>query len=261
MFKRFGMSIAAVAVTVSPAPAQKPRPAAQAPDVALYDAVLQKYVTAGGKVNYGLLKNDSAKLGEFISQIGSASPDSAPALFPNREAQLAYWLNAYNALVLQSFAAEYPQKRERLTSLLGRASFFARNKHRVGGKERTLSDIEDNTVRKLFREPRIHFALVCASASCPWLSRTAYTPANLNAQLEAEAARYFAQPRNFQMDEAKREVTIPRIMEWFKDDFGGSPDRLLAFIARYRKDEAAKLTQGTWRIKYFEYDWSPNDVR
>jgi hypothetical protein len=229
--------------------------------VNLYDSVLRKYVTAEGKVNYAGLKTNPATLAEFVSQIAAASPDSAPNLFPNREAQLAYWINAYNALVLQSFAAEYPQKRERLTSLLGRAVFFARNKHKVGGKDRTLSDIEDNTIRKIFREPRIHFALVCASASCPWLSQTAYTAAGLENELDADARRYFAQARNFQMDEGKREVTIPRIMEWFKEDFGGKPDSLLAFIARYRKDEAAKLTKGAWRIKYFEYDWSPNDVR
>src|SRR4051812_36385400 len=170
MSKFFCTSLAALALTIVPLAAEKPTVAVDVPDVALYESVLQKYVTAEGKVNYGALKGDPEKLNGFVSQIAAVSPDSAPNLFPNREAQLAYWLNAYNALVLHSFAADYPQKRERLTGLVGRASFFARGKHRVGGKDRTLSDIEDNAIRRVYREPRVHFALVCASASCPWLA-------------------------------------------------------------------------------------------
>jgi hypothetical protein len=261
MSKLFRMSLATLAIAVPPLAAEKPAAEAVAPDVARYQSVLQKYVGEDGRVNYARLKADPGELNGFVSQIAAVSPDSAPNLFPNREAQLAYWINAYNALVLQSFAAEYPKKRERLTGLIGRASFFVRAKHKIGGKERTLGDIEDNTIRKVFKEPRIHFALVCASASCPWLSRTAYTAANLESHLESEANRYFAQTRNFQMDESRREVTLPRIMEWFQGDFGGSPERLLAFVAKYRKEESARLTKGTWRIRYFEYDWSPNDVR
>ncbi len=261
MSKLFSLSVAAIAMTVSPLAADKPAADAVAPDVARYESVLQKYVGTDGRVNYAGLKADSGDLNMFVGQLASASPDSSPALFRNREAQLAYWLNAYNALVLHSFAADYPQKRERLTGLVGRASFFLRQKHTVGGKNRTLGDIEDNSIRKLFKEPRVHFALVCASASCPWLSRTAYTAENLNTHLEEETRRYFAQARNFHMDEAKREVTLPRILEWFKEDFGGSQEKVLAFVAKYRKEESAKLTLGTWRIKYFDYDWSPNDLR
>ena len=214
-----------------------------------------------GRVNYAGIGSHPTDLSAFVAQIATVSPDSAPGLFKSREAQLAYWLNAYNALVLQSFAADYPQKRERLTGLVGRASFFYRQKHKVGGKDRTLGDMEDNAIRKQFREPRIHFALVCASASCPWLSRTAYTAENMDSHLESDANGYFAQARNFHLDENKREVTLPRILEWFKDDFGGTPEKVLGFVGKYRKDEASKLTQGVWRIKYFDYDWSPNDFR
>jgi hypothetical protein len=83
----------------------------------------------------------------------------------------------------------------------------------------------------------------------------------LEAQLEAETKLFFSQARNFQMDEKKREVILPRIFDWFKGDFGGSPEKILAFVARYRSQDAAKLTSGDWRIRYFEYDWAPNDAR
>ena len=253
--------VAAFAVTISPLESEKPAGNSGEPDVARYESVLEKYVRDDGRVNYAGIGSHPTDLSAFVAQIATVSPDSAPGLFKSREAQLAYWLNAYNALVLQSFAADYPQKRERLTGLVGRASFFYRQKHKVGGKERTLGDMEDNAIRKQFREPRIHFALVCASASCPWLSRTAYTAENMDSHLESDANGYFAQARNFHLDENKREVILPRILEWFKDDFGGTPEKVLGFVGKYRKDEASKLTQGVWRIKYFDYDWSPNDFR
>ena len=126
---------------------------------------------------------------------------------------------------------------------------------------RTLDDIESTSIRKAFQEPRIHFALVCASASCPWLSREPYTAENLEAHLDADAKLFFSQTRNFQMDEKRREVTLPRIFDWFKGDFGGSLAKILAFVAKYRPQDAAKLTSGDWRIRYFEYDWTPNDAR
>ena len=253
--------LAAFSIVVSQLGAEKLAGNAGPLDVARYESVLEKYVRDDGRVNYDGIRNHPTDLSAFVAQIATVSPDSAPGLFKNREAQLAYWLNAYNALVLQSFAADYPKKRDRLTGLVGRASFFYRLKHKVGGKDRSLGDMEDNSIRKPFREPRIHFALVCASASCPWLSRTAYTAENLDSHLEVDANRYFAQARNFHMDENKREVTLPSILEWFKDDFGGTPEKVLAFVAKYRKEESAKLTKGAWRIKYFDYDWSPNDFR
>ncbi|MEO8126210.1 MAG: DUF547 domain-containing protein [Bryobacteraceae bacterium] len=255
------LSWAVCSLAVTQLGAEKPSGNLTIPEISRYESVLEKYVREDGKVNYAGISTHPTDLSAFVTQIAAVSPDSAPALFKNREAQLSYWLNAYNAIVLQSFAADYPEKRERLTGVVGRASFFYRLKHTVGGKNRSLGDIEDNSIRKVFREPRIHFALVCASASCPFLSHTAYTAENLESHLEADAERYFAQSRNFRMDESKREVTLPRILDWFKDDFGGTPDKVLAFVAKYRKEESAKLNKGVWRIKYFDYDWSPNDTR
>ena len=232
--------------------------AATAPDYALFDSVLQKYVPPDGKVRYQALKDDSGDLDRFVAEVAAVSPDSNPALFPTREARLAYWINAYNALVLKSFSAEYP-KSGTLGSLIGRAYFFYHVKHNVGGSRRTLDDIEVKSIRKPFHEPRIHFTIVCASANCPWLSPHAYTPANVDSKLEEET-RYFAQPRNFAIDREKRNVTLPAILDWFKEDFGGTPDKILAFVARYRPAESADLTKETWQLRYFDYNWSPNDA-
>lgn len=261
MISRLNKSVTLLLVAICRLVAAEPGTNAAVPDTRAYESVLQKYVHSDGKVNYTGLKADLATLDAFVRQIGAVSPDSDPHLFPTREARLAYWLNAYNALVLYRFAADYPQRRNRLESLPGRGSFFFLIKHRIGGKMRTLDDIESTSIRKAFQEPRIHFALVCASASCPWLSRKPYTAENLEARLDAEAEMFFSQARNFQLDGRTREVTLPRIFDWFKGDFGGSPEKVLAFVAKYRSQDAAQLTSGAWRIKYFEYDWAPNDAR
>ena len=233
--------------------------AAEAPDAARYERVLSSFVREDGRVDYLHLRGNP-DLEAFTAQLAAVSPDSHPALFPSREAKLAYWINAYNALVLRAFASEYPQKRTRLKGLLGKAQFFYRQKHLVGGASRTLDNIETKSIRSV-GDPRIHFAIVCASASCPPLSRVPYTALNLEQQLERATRQYFSTARNFRLDESQREVTLPKILDWFKDDFGRTPAKVLAFVARYRPAEAQRLRTGAWTIRYFDYDWSPNDLR
>jgi hypothetical protein len=229
------------------------------PDLAEYEQVLTQYVREDGRVDYFGVKS-SAPLKSFVKQLANVSPESHPRLFPSREAKLAYWINAYNAIVLHSFSVEYPRKKDRLSSTLGRALFFYQTKHRVGGRNRSLADIEDHSIRNA-GDARIHFAIVCASAGCPALSRTAYRPETLNAQLEAETKQYFSEMRNFSLDSDRRAVRLPKIFDWFKSDFGSTDDRVLQFVARYRPQEAAQLRAGTWKVVYLEYDWTPNDIR
>lgn len=230
------------------------------PNVAAYEAVLQKYVLDDGRVRYGALRADLSPLEAFVHQMGEVSPHSHPNLFSSREAKLAYWINAYNGFVLWAFARDYPEKRERLTGRLGRLSFFYMKKFLVGGKKRSLAHIENKIIRAEFDEPRIHFAVVCASGGCPWLSRNAYTAENLEEMLEAETKRFFNQPRNLEIDERRKTIIVSRLLDWYKDDFGEGVGGLLTFIARYRPDIAGSLEAHSWRVEYFDYDWRPNDV-
>jgi hypothetical protein len=229
------------------------------PDIAAYESVLTRFVRIDGRVDYFGLKNSPA-LPAFIRQIEAVSPDSHPALFPSKEGKLAYWINAYNALVLHAFAKDYPAKRTRLSGTPGRTYFFYLMKHKVGGRSRSLADIEDNSIRNA-GDPRIHFAIVCASAGCPALARSAYHPKTLSEQLEMETKKYFSEARNFSIDMERRELKLPKILEWFKGDFGRTEEEVIAFVARYRPQEAGVLRNGGWRVTYSEYDWSPNDIR
>lgn len=246
------MMVLVLALTLAPE-------TASAPALAPYQQTLERYVTAAGGVRYGQLKAGLAPLTAFVQQIGEVSPDSHPQLFPTRQSKLAYWINTYNALVLWAMARDYPQKKDRLESLLGRARFFYREKFLVGGRQRTLSDIEDNSLRAGFADPRIHFAIVCASRGCPWLSRTAFSESNVEAELERVTREALNQERNVRVDAAARTVRLTSIFKWFARDFGADQARL-RFLARYREAGGAALLSGAWKLEYADWDWSLNDA-
>lgn len=227
------------------------------PDTKAFDEVLKQHVTADGKVKYAKLHSGIAPLTKYVESLGAASPDSQPTLFPTKEAKLAYWINAYNALVLHAFASEYPKDKNRLTGKLGQFQFFFRRKFKIGGIMRSLDDIESKSIRPL--DNRIHFAIVCASTSCPWLSNEAFTEANVDKLLDSRARLFLNQESNVKVDVAKRTITVSKIFDWFQKDFVASSKQLPAFIAKYRDKDGATLSAGTWKVLFFEYDWSLNE--
>jgi hypothetical protein len=228
-----------------------------APDVGAFDRILKQYVLDDGTVQYAALKAGLDPLARFVEQIGAVSPDSYPALFPSRARKLAYWLNTYNALVLWAMAKEYPEKKDRLSGLIGRYQFFMRSKFKAGGRDLSLNDLETNEIRKQFQEPRIHFAIVCASRGCPWLSRDAFTGDRLEEQLDSRARLFLNQTRNVRVNSAQREIRLSQIFQWYKQDFGDSTATVLAFIGKYNKT----VDRGKWKVSYFEYDWGINEAK
>ncbi len=214
---------------------------------------LTQYVTETGKVRYGALKADLAPLTSYVEWLKTFDPET----LKSREAKLAHWINTYNALILWSFASDYPKEKDRLKNPLRRAAYFYRRKFTVAGRQRTLADIEDNSIRKAFGEARIHFAIVCASASCPWLSKTAYNEKNVMAKLEEDAKRFLESSENVRIDKPNRTVAVSEIFKWFQADFGGSEAAVLRFLTPYVK--SARLGEPGWKLKYWKYDWSIND--
>ncbi len=245
----------ACAITVGSAEAQK----AVAPNTDVYTRVLQEFVSEDGKVRYAHLRADLDALGGFVWQIGQVSPRSHPQMFSSQNEKLAYWINAYNAIVLWAFAREYPEKRDRLKGLLGRGSFFYWTTYTVGGEQMSLAKIENGVIREEFDDPRIHFALVCASSSCPALRNRAYTAENLDRALETETRQFLNDDNNVKLNEETRVVTLSKIFDWYAKDFGSTTQERLSFIASFRRGGEV-LRKGEWRIRYFDYDWSPNDA-
>jgi hypothetical protein len=129
----------------------------------------------------------------------------------------------------------------------------------VAGEEITLWDLEHERLRPL-GEPRIHFALVCASASCPKLPSEAYAPVRLGAQLDRDARAFVNDPSRNRFDAQAGEARLSAIFEWYAEDFEAAAGSVHAYVAGYVADPelARGLGAGQWRIEYQDYDWSLN---
>src|SRR6266852_720605 len=237
-------------------------------DYAPWDRVMKKYVTETGRVDYAALKADSADLDRYVAEIASRSPVSHPQVFSTRESQLAYWINAYNALVMKAVVENWPTKSVRNLGKL--YSFFWGRRFVAGGKEYTLDNIED-ILRKMLMEPRIHFAIVCASNSCPRLQREAYTPENTERLLDEAARFYVNEPRNLKIDVAHNRVTLPNILGHYHEDFEnyvrthnaratGQPQ--VDYIGLYANPANRALLDQLKnpKVDHCGYDWGINDV-
>ena len=233
-------------------------------DHSAWDRILKESVNERGEVDYAALKAKSQPLTSYVARLAAASPENRPDLFPTRQDELAYWINAYNALTTYGVAIKYPVTSVKdLGFLFG---FFRRADYQLGGKKLSLMTLENGIIRARYAEPRIHFAIVCASLSCPKLSRTAYTAANLNEQLEFQAQQYFRETRNLAIDAKANRITLAAILDWYKGDFEKStgttaPLALLSYARRYASPEQQKAIDAlkSPRIGFRDYDWSIND--
>jgi hypothetical protein len=222
-----------------------------------WDALLKTYVDNAGLVDYRLWKSDAAgvaSLDRYLAGLSGANVDSpAP-----REAILAFWINAYNALTIRGILREYPT-----TSIKNHTALFGYNIWRdlklpVGDDRRSLDDIEHKLLRPL-GDPRIHFALVCASRGCPRLRDEAYTPDRLAEQLDDNARHFFAQPQSFRV-EAGGKVFVSSILQWYGEDLGPNPPDVLRRIAVWTPAASrAAVTAPNAVIRYLPYDWSLNE--
>jgi len=207
-----------------------------------FAALLAKYVDAEGKVAYrSLAQQDAATLDAYLQALERADPGTmSPA------EQTAFWINAYNAHVIRGVLDGYDAE-----GRVARLRFFGFYSFPVAGRKRTLNDIENDILRGQLHEPRIHFALVCASTSCPKLRREAYRGDRLEAQLDEQARSFLDDPTRNQFGPGGI-AKLSSIFKWFADDFVRAAGSVPAFIGRYRQ-----LPAGA-RIEYLDYDWSIN---
>lgn len=225
-------------------------------DHAMWGRVLRGAVNAAGEVDYASLKTNR-DLAQYVEALRGASPENRKELFATRGDELAYWINAYNALTTWGVAKAYPTKSVRDLGLL--FGFFRRKDYVVGGRPMSLDDIEHETIRKKYREPRIHFVLVCASLSCPKLAPTAYAGERLEEQLTAQTQQFFGEARNLAVSGGT--VYLAKIFDYYAGDFGGTKASALEFALRYAPDAKVRMVRAlkTPRIVFREYDWSIND--
>ncbi|MEM7476478.1 MAG: DUF547 domain-containing protein [Planctomycetota bacterium] len=224
-----------------------------------WEELLEKYVDARGMVNYRGWKASSAavqKLDGYLNHLSSASWNAKTP----KEAKLAFWINAYNAVTVKGILREYPTSsiRNHTARFIG-YNIWKDLKLQIGSRVYSLDEIEHDILRKM-SEPRIHFAIVCASISCPKLQPWAFTKEKIDAQLTQSANEFFQDSTKCQFDVAKSEVRLSQILNWFDTDFGKDRDSQLRFVATYSpRGTRALLLSGEARVSYLKYDWGLND--
>lgn len=224
-----------------------------------WDGLLKKYVDEKGYVDYTKWKaaaNDQKALDDYIQQLSGASfPANA-----TQEEKLAFWINAYNAVTVKGILKEYPTTsiRNHTAKLYG-YNIWKDLQLLVAGKAYSLEGIEHEVLRKM-GEPRIHFAIVCASIGCPRLLNQAYTAEKIDEQLTLNAKAFFADRTKFVADPQSGTIQVSPILSWFAEDFGADSAAQMKSIAPYVPASAQSLANsGRARVKYLEYDWGLND--
>ena len=195
-----------------------------------------------GKVSYSGLKSDKTKLYSYVTQLQESVPESTWS----KDTTLAYWINAYNAFTVDLILRNYP-----LESIKDVKDPWDQRLWKIGSKWYNLNDIEHQILRKL-EEPRIHFAIVCASVSCPNLANFAYTESELEAQLEQVTRTFLADPSKNIISE--NDLQLSKIFKWFSKDFKTNGS-LIEFVNRYTEIDISE----TARKGYLDYNWDLNE--
>jgi Protein of unknown function, DUF547 len=209
------------------------------------DAFFAKNVHSG-LVNYKGIKENPAELKKLVNAIGSFSLSGA-----DKSTQKAFLINAYNLLVIRNVVDHYPVARP--TDIPG---FFDVAKFNLAGAQLTLSDIENKKIRPTFKDPRIHFALVCAAMSCPPIANCAFTPMNVESKLEAITKDALNNNGFIKVSTDNRTVQFSRILDWYKDDFLAASKSVLDYVNQYRKTPIPL----NFKQSFYEYDWSLNAI-
>ena len=210
------------------------------------------------RVDYGRFSDaDKQALKSYIEHLAATAVSSL-----NRDEQMAFWINLYNALTVDLVLDHYP-----VGSILKiniSPGFFSvgpwgKKLAMVGGEELSLDDIEHRILRPIWRDPRIHYAVNCASLGCPNLALEAYTAENVERLLEANAVAHVNHPRGARFENG--ELIVSSIYRWFVADFGGGNAGGLKHLRQYARGElAANIARNNF-IGGDEYDWSINDLK
>jgi hypothetical protein len=229
-----------------------------------WNALLKKHVVLldGGKASqlrYAAMASDRAALKGYLDRLSRVTEKEFEGW--SRQEQMAFLINAYNAFTIGKILSRYPDIRSiwDFGKLFGnpfKDEFFV-----LLGHKRSLDWIEHETLRKRYRDPRIHYAVNCASVGCPMLREEAYAPSRLEAQLDEQARRFLSDRSRNRLRDGRLEVS--RIFDWYKEDF----EPREAYFARYAdslsddRKGREEITRGKIVLRFLDYDWSLNDAR
>lgn len=239
-------------------------------DHSVLNSLLARHVNAEGWVDYAGLREERPALESYLDTLRNVNA----AKLPSDRARLAFWINAYNAFTLNDVLEYLDGKTDSVKKVNG---FFDTHRHSIAGESLTLDEIERRG--RDLHDPRIHFAINCASASCPKLQPFVYTAAELDAQLNLATSGFFADPgRGLRLRRDDSTVFLSPILKWYAGDFTGatsgtgqflsraraaiSGDNVMEFVIHHVTQEVASyLRQKRPTVKYLDYDWTLNSQK
>lgn len=198
-------------------------------------------------------KADKKKLKAYLETLQALDPRQL-----NRQEQLSYWINFYNALTIDVVLDEYPVKSIKdirfLTSLFGP---WDKNLVKVKGQKLSLNDIEHGILRPIWKDPRIHFVVNCASIGCPNLHAQAFTSENTERLMEMSAEEFINHPRGVSIDSGR--VVLSSIFDWYGSDFGSNQAELIEYLAEYYEGSDVEHLEAVKEVE-FAYNWQLNQA-
>jgi Protein of unknown function, DUF547 len=231
-------------------------------DFGFWNVFLSHYLKPGSdginRVAYGAVTSADREALER----GLARLTALPIRRYARSQQMAYWINLYNALTVDTVLNHYPVGSIRDISIspgLFNAGPWDRKLVTVEGQALSLNDIEHRILRPIWHDPRVHYALNCASLGCPNLASTAYEGNHLDAMLDIAARAYVNHPRGVALRDGK--LTVSSIYRWYEVDFGGSDAGVIEHLKRYAEPPLKAALTGISKIADDHYDWRLNDAR
>ncbi len=206
--------------------------------------VFFKKFVVDGQVAYAAVKKEAKSIQSLSSKIGTVNLSDVAD-----NSKKAFYINAYNLLVIQAVINLYP-----LQNVMDKPGFFDKTLHLVAGEKLTLNNLEKKKLLDPYRDARLHFVLVCAAVSCPPLADFAYTPDQINTQLNIRTKLALNNPAFIRVNTPKKQVLISKIFDWYKADFLKNNQTVLNYINAYRSNKIPE----DYQVGYYEYDWNLN---
>ncbi len=235
--------------TLVQAPEYTPDPGRGAP-LEAFARVLTRYVNERGEVDFPALARDRADIDYYVAYV-ARTPDHQ---FATRNDRLAHYINSYNALSMYNvLAAGIPETH----AGLAKVEFFYLRQLAIGNRRMSLYQYENEIIRPL-REPRVHFVLNCSARGCPILPRTPFTGRDLEAQMDREARKFFAEPRNLRVVHSRRVVYLSELLSFYPEDFvTAATPSLIAYVNQYLPEPIPL----DYEVRFIDYDWTVANSR
>lgn len=228
---------------------------------AIFDRLLKKYVRRG-KVNYNGFKKERKKLDNYLCRMAHTRVTKVKGW----RARFAFWINAYNAVTIRAVLDRLPRSKaaqRKFSVAAKKLNFWKGWRYQVSQRWLTLDQIEHAILRPKFKDPRLHFAIVCASIGCPSLANRAFTAKNLYRKMSRGTRSYLRSTgRGLKVDQAKKTLHLSKLFNWFHKDFTQKPYKhRLLFVAKFAPKKHRKFIRANYKslkLKWLNYSWKLN---